>query len=49
MRGSEDALIRIGIIEADNLLEVVLNDKGYLGNTLSEKLTQANFKSIDLA
>lgn len=36
-------------LEADNLLDAVLTDKGYLGSTLSDKLSQANFKNIDLA
>lgn len=49
MEGTEDALWRIGILEADNLLDAVLVEKGYIGSTLSDKLSQATFKSIDLA
>ncbi len=49
LSGEEEALWKIGIIEADNLLDTVLSDRGYIGLTLSDKLKKANFNSIDLA
>jgi hypothetical protein len=49
MEGKEEALWRIGILEADNLLDELLLDRGYFGMTLADKLKQANFNSIDLA
>ena len=49
LEGKEETLWRIGIIEADNLLDNVLTEKGYFGETLSEKLKQAKFPNIDLA
>lgn len=44
-----EALWRIGIMEADNLLLEVLNEKGYQGDGVGEKLKSASFKTIDLA
>ncbi len=49
MEGKEEALWRIGILEADNLLDELLIDRGYQGLTMSDKLKQANFNTIDLA
>jgi len=49
MEGKEEALWRIGILEADNLLDELLLDRGYFGMTLADKLKQANFNSINLA
>lgn len=49
MEGKEEALWRIGILEADNLLDELLVDRGYQGITMADKLKQANFNTIDLA
>lgn len=49
MEGKEEALWRIGILEADNLLGDLLDDRGYSGLTISDKLKSANFNSLDLA
>lgn len=49
MEGSEEAVWRVGILEADNLLDDLLSDRGYIGLTMSDKLKQANFNTIDLA
>ena len=49
MQGKEEAIWRIGILEADNLLDEVLSDKGYRGLTLADKLKVAGFNTIDLA
>jgi hypothetical protein len=49
MSSTSEALWRIGIMEADNLLLEVLRDKGYQGEGLGEILTGASFQTIDLA
>ncbi len=49
MEGNEEALWRIGILEANNLLDELLLDRGYIGITIADKLKQANFNTIDLA
>jgi hypothetical protein len=49
MEGGEEALWRIGILEADNLLGDLLEDRGYAGLTISDKLKSANFNTLDLA
>lgn len=49
MEGKEEALWRMGILEADNLLDELLLDRGYEGLTMADKLKQANFNTIDLA
>jgi hypothetical protein len=40
---------KLGIIEADDLLDNALKNAGYLGNGLGDRLKSANFKTIDLA
>jgi hypothetical protein len=49
MSSQNEALWRIGILEADTMLDHVLREKGYQGNTMSELLKSANFKTIQLA
>lgn len=49
MSSASEALWRIGIMEADNLLAEVLREKGYAGEGLGEMLKNASFKTIDLA
>lgn len=49
MSSSSEALWRIGIMEADNLLQEVLSTKGYVGAGVGEMLQNASFKTIDLA
>jgi hypothetical protein len=49
MSSPSEALWRIGILEADNLLLEVLKEKGYQGEGLGEMLKGASFKTIDLA
>ncbi len=49
LSSTSEALWRIGILEADNLLHDVLVEKGYTGTDMSELLKQAHFKTIDLA
>ena len=44
-----EALWRIGILEADNLLLEILTEKGYQGDGVGEKLKNASFKTVDLA
>lgn len=44
-----EALWRIGIMEADNLLLEILTEKGYAGDGVGEKLKNASFKTVDLA
>ena len=47
--GDSEALWRIGVLEADNMLEEVLTEKGYFGNDVAEKLTNAKFNTVQLA
>ena len=49
MSSTSEALWRIGIMEADNLLLEALREKGYLGEGLGEMLKTASFKTVDLA
>lgn len=49
MSSQSEALWRIGIMEADNLLQEVLQNKGYKGDGVGEMLKEASFKTIDLA
>jgi hypothetical protein len=49
MSSTSEALWRIGIMEADNLLFESLREKGYQGDGLGEMLKSASFKTIDLA
>lgn len=49
MSSTSEALWRIGIMEADNLLQEVLRDKGYRGEGVGELLMNASFKTVDLA
>ncbi len=49
LQSTSEALWRIGIMEADNLLLEVLEEKGYQGDGVGEKLKNASFKTIDLA
>lgn len=49
LSSQSEALWRIGIMEADNVLLEVLNEKGYQGDGVGEKLKSASFKTIDLA
>lgn len=49
MQGKEEAIWRIGLLEADNLLDEILIERGYPGITMAERLKSANFRTIDLA
>jgi hypothetical protein len=49
MSSESEALWRIGIMEADNMLAEVLREKGYQGETVGEMLKNASFKTIRLA
>jgi hypothetical protein len=49
LSSQSEALWRIGILEADNVLLEVLTEKGYQGDGVGEKLKNASFKTIDLA
>ncbi len=49
LSSTSEALWRIGIMEADNLLLESLREKGYKGDGLGEMLKTASFKTIDLA
>jgi Bacterial TSP3 repeat len=49
MSSGSEALWRIGIMEADNLLSEVLRERGYQGEGVGEMLKGASFKTIDLA
>lgn len=42
-----EALWRVGILEADNLLREVLFERGYAGKDVGEMLRNANFKTIN--
>ena len=39
----------MGILEADNILNDLLIDRGYPGLTVAERLSNANFNTLDLA
>ncbi len=49
MSSTSEALWRIGILEADNMLAHVLRDKGYAGETVADMLKVSNFKTVQLA
>ena len=49
MSSQSEALWRIGIMEADNVLLEVLSEKGYQGDGVGELLKNASFKTVDLA
>jgi hypothetical protein len=49
MSSNSEALWRIGIMEADNMLQEILREKGYQGEGVGEMLQNASFKTIDLA
>jgi hypothetical protein len=49
MSSQSEALWRIGIMEADTLLEESLREKGYQGATMADMLKSASFKTIDMA
>ncbi len=49
MSSTSEALWRIGVMEADNLLAEVLRDKGYRGDGVAEMLKTASFKTVDMA
>ncbi len=49
MSSTSEALWRIGILEADNMLAHVLRDKGYVGETVADMLKVSNFKTVQLA
>ncbi len=47
--GEDEALWRVGILEADNILNDLLIDRGYQGSTIADRLSVASFNTIDLA
>lgn len=49
MSSTSEALWRIGIMEADNLLQEALENKGYRGVGVGEMLKTASFKTVDMA
>lgn len=49
MSSTSEALWRIGLLEADNMLAEVLRDKGYQGETVADMLKEASFKTVQLA
>lgn len=49
MSSTSEALWRIGIMEADNLLSEALRSKGYQGVSISDMLKTASFKTVDMA
>lgn len=49
LSSTSEALWRIGIMEADNMLVEVLRDKGYVGETVADMLKTASFKTVQLA
>lgn len=49
MSSNSEALWRIGIMEADNMLQEVLHNKGYQGDSLGEMLKVSNFQTVQLA
>lgn len=49
MSSPSEALWRIGILEADNMLAEVLREKGYQGETVADMLKEASFKTVQLA
>lgn len=49
MSSQSEALWRIGIMEADNMLLEVLKEKGYQGETVGDLLKEASFKTVQMA
>jgi hypothetical protein len=49
LSSDSEALWRIGIMEADNLLGEALREKGYQGDGVGEMLKNASFKTVQLA
>ncbi|MDB5260602.1 MAG: hypothetical protein JWN37_833 [Candidatus Nomurabacteria bacterium] len=49
MSSTSEALWRIGILEADNMLLEILKRKGYTGETVSDMLKESSFKTVDMA
>jgi hypothetical protein len=49
MSSEQEALWRIGILEADNMLADALREKGYPGADVGEMLQAADFRAIQLA
>jgi hypothetical protein len=49
MSSNSEALWRIGLMEADNMLQEILREKGYQGQNVGEMLQNVNFKTVDLA
>ncbi|MDQ5962608.1 MAG: hypothetical protein QG653_415 [Patescibacteria group bacterium] len=49
MSSNVEALWRIGVMEADNMLREVLAEKGYTGEDVGEMLMSARFKTVQLA
>jgi hypothetical protein len=49
LSSDSEALWRIGILEADNMLAEVLREKGYAGETVADMLKNASFKTVQLA
>ena len=46
MADEHQAMWRIGLLEADNMLASVLRERGYMGKDIGEMLVSANFKTI---
>jgi hypothetical protein len=49
MASDTEALWRIGILEADNMLADILRERGYAGADVGEMLQSAGFRSLQLA
>lgn len=49
LSSESEALWRIGIMEADTMLEEVLREKGYMGQTVADMLKEASFKTVSMA
>lgn len=49
LSSESEALWRIGLLEADNMLFEVLRNKGYQGETVADMLKSASFKTIQMA
>lgn len=49
LSSKSEALWRIGILEADNMLEEILRDRGYVGETVSDMLKNAHFRTVQMA
>ncbi len=49
MSSTSEALWRIGILEADNMLAEILHEKGYQGETVSDMLKNASFRTVQMA